>query len=350
MKTLKLITTIALTATLGFSSCQSDDNTEVGTNPNANSSTSTTASNYERAAMNDGSNDDFLDGNACTELLFPLTATVNDQQITLLSSLDFSAVLNILGEFNDDSDSVTFNFPIKVRSSNYTEVTVNNQSELDALNAECENAEEEGRDAISCIDINFPVTMLTYDISLEQTGSVVLQSEQQLYSYMTSLGSDELFAVNYPIRTTLSNGTEIQITSDAEFQNAISDCVQYEDEKDDAANTAAEAEAVLSGTKFKVETFINNGVDTANDYAEWSIEFTNDFKIVATNFVNSALGEIEGTYSVSSETEAFVNINFASNTALSALGNNWVISTYSTTLITLQSTTDASVTLAFKKL
>ena len=350
MKTIKLITVIALTAILGFTSCQSEENTEIGTNPNANSSTSTTASNYERAAMNDGSNDDFLDGNACTELLFPLTATVNNQQVTLLSSLDFSTVLNIMGEFNDDSDSVTFNFPFKVRTSNYTEVTVNNQSELDALNQECENAEAQGKDAISCVDINFPITMLTYDISLEQTGSVVLQSEQQLYSYMTGLESDELFAVNYPISATLSNGTEIQITSDAEFQNAISECIQYEDEKEDAANTAAEVEAVLSGTKFKVETFVNNGVDTANDYAEWSIEFTNDLKIVATNVVNSALGEIEGTYSVSSETEAFVNINFASNTALSALGNNWVISTYSTTLITLQSKTDASVTLAFKKL
>lgn len=350
MKTIKLITAIALTVILGFTSCQSDENTEIGTNPNANSSTSTTASNYERAAMNDGSNDDFLDGNACTELLFPLTATVNNQQITLLSSLDFSTVLNIMGEFNDDSDSVTFSFPFKVRTSNYTEVTVNNQSELDALNQECENAEAEGKAAISCVDINFPITMLTYDISLEQTGSVVLQSEQQLYSYMTGLESDELFAVNYPISATLSNGTEIQINSDAEFQNAISECMQYEDEKEDAANTAAEVEAVLSGTKFKVETFVNDGVDTANDYAEWSIEFTNDLKIEATNVVNSALGEIEGTYSVSSETEAFVNINFASNTALSALGNNWVISTYSSTLITLQSTTDASVTLAFKKL
>ncbi|WP_158839767.1 hypothetical protein [Polaribacter sp. L3A8] len=350
MKTLKLITAIAFTVILGFTSCQSEESKEIGTNPNANSSTSPTASNYERAAMNDGSDDDFLDGNACTELLFPLTATVNGQQITLISKLDFSLVLNIMGQFNNDTDNVSFNFPISVKTSNYTEVKVNNQAEFDALQQECENAEAQGKGAISCIDINFPVTMLTYDISLEQTGSVVVQSEKQLYTFMTDLQSDELFAVNYPINATLSNGTAVTIKSDAEFQNAISECIQFEEEKDDAATTAADVEAILSGTKFKVETFITAGANTANDYANWSIEFANDFKIVATNVVNAALGEVEGTYTVSSETEAFVNINFASNTAVSALGNDWVISSFSNTLITLQSKTDASVTLAFKKI
>ena len=350
MKTLKLISAIALTVILGFTSCQSEESSEVGTNPNANSSTSPTASNYERTAMNDGSEDDFLDGNACTQLLFPLTANVNGQEITIISKLDFSTVLNIMGEFNDDTDAVTFNFPISVKTSNYTEVSVNNQAEFDALKQECENAEAQGRDAISCVDINFPVTVLTYDISLEQTGSVVLQSQNSMYTFMTNLEETELFSVNYPISATLSNGTSVQIHSDSEFQSAISECVQFEDEKDDATDTADEVEAILSGAKFKVETFITAGVDTATDYADWSIEFTNDLKVVAKNVVNAALGEVEGTYKVSSETEAFINIDFASNTAVSALGNDWMIDTYSSTLITLKSKTDASATLTFKKI
>lgn len=350
MKTLKFISAIAIIAILGFTACQSEESTEVGTNPNANSSTSPTASNFERAAMNDGSDDDFLDGNSCTELLFPLSATVNGKRITLLSKLDFSAVLNIMGEFNDDNDTVIFDFPISVKTSSYTEVVVDNQAELNTLKQQCEAAEQQGKDAISCIDIQFPVTMLTYNVTLEQTGSVFIQSKKQLYTFMTGLQGDELFSVNYPINATLSNGTSIQIKSDAEFQNAISECVQFEDEKDDAATTAAEVEAILSGTKFKVETFMTAGVNKANDYANWSIEFTNESKIVAKNTVNSVLGEIEGTYTVSSETEAFVNINFASNTAVSALKNDWIVITYSNTLVTFKSKTDASVVLAFKKL
>ncbi|WP_299064401.1 hypothetical protein [uncultured Polaribacter sp.] len=348
MKTLKLITVFALTAVLGFTSCQSEENTQVGSNPNANSSTSPTASNFERASMNDGSNDDFLDGNACTELLFPLTAIVNGQNISIISELDFSAVLNIFAEFNDDTDSVTFNFPIKVRTSNYTEVTVNNQEELDALNAECESAEAEGRDAISCLDFNFPITMLTYDIALEQTGTVVLQSEKQLYTFMTGLQADEFFTVNYPISATLSNGTTVQLNSDTEFRDSISDCVQFEEEE--AATMAAEVEATLTNTQFKVQSFVNAGVNTTADFVDWSIEFTNDLKLVAKNNVNATLSEIEGTYSVSSDTSVFLNIAFGSNNSVSALNNDWVITSYSDTMVALESKTDASITLTFQKL
>ena len=350
MKTLKLFTAIALTAFLGFISCQSEENEQVGSNPNANSSTSPTASNYERASMNDGSEDDFLDGNSCTELLFPLTATVNGQEVRILSKLDFSTVLDIMGEFNDDSDSVSFSFPISVKTSSYTEVVVNNQSELDALKQECENAESQGKDAISCVDIQFPITMLTYNVSLEQTGNVVVQSEKQLYTFMTDLNSDELFAVDYPINATLSNGTSVQVNSDAEFQNAISECVQYEDEQDDAEEAALEVEAILSGAKFTVDSYVLAGVNTANDYVNYTFEFTNDLKIIAKDTVNSTISDIEGTYAVSSETEVFLNTSFASNTAVSALGKDWIITTYNNTVVNLKSKIDASVTLTFKKI
>lgn len=350
MKTLKFITVVAITIFLGFTSCQSEENTEIGTNPNANSSTSTTAKNYERTAMNDGSEDDFLDGNSCTELLFPLTAKVNEQNVTLLSKLDFSTVLNIMGEFNDDDDTVTFDFPIKVKTSNYSEVTINTQSEFDALKQECENAESQGKDAISCIDIQFPITMLTYNVSLEQTGSVVVQSEKQLYTFMTDLESNELFSVDYPITVKASNGTSIQINSDAEFQNAITECMQEEEAEEEAEKIAAEVEATLTKSKFKVESFVKAGVDTASDYVEWSIEFTNDLKLVAKNTVNATISEIEGTYKVSSETDVFLNLAFGSNNTLSVLNNDWVVSTYSSTKVELKSKTDASFTLTLLKL
>lgn len=350
MKNLKLITVFALAVVFAFSSCQSEENEQIGTNPNANNSTSTTAKSYERVGMNDGSDDDFLDGSACTELLFPLTASINGQQVTLISDADFTAVLNIIGQFNDDADTVEFNFPITVRKSNYTEVVVSSQQELDALKQECENAENQGEDAISCVDFQFPITMLTYNIALEQTGSVVIQSEQQLFTFVSDLEGDELFAVNYPISATVSNGTTLQINSDAEFQAAISECVQFEEEKDQAATVATEVEAILTNSTFKVESFVNAGVNIANDYVDWTFEFKNDLKLVAKNIVNTALGEVEGTYSVSSETEAFVNITFAGNTAVSALGNEWIIDTYTNTVIILKSKTDASVTLSFRKL
>ena len=350
MKTIKLITIIALTTLTIFTSCQSEENEQIGTNPNANSSTSQTAKNYERTAMNDGSEDDFLDNNSCAELLFPLTATVNGQEITLVSSLDYEKVLGIMGEFNDDEDTVVFNFPIRVKLSNYTELTIASESDFNELKAKCEEASNTMEEAISCVDISFPITMLTYDVKIEQTGTVVVQSEKQLYNFMTNLNSDEYFSVKYPITVTLSNGTTVQVNSDAEFQDSIEECTSYEEEEETAEETADEVESIISKSKFKVESFIEAGVDKANEYAAYTIEFTNDLKLVARNTVNTTLENIEGTYSVSSDIKVFLNMHFASNTALSALSNDWIITTYSSTVVTLQSKTDASVTLTFRKI
>lgn len=350
MKAIKLISIAALTTLTIFTSCQSEENEQVGTNPNANSSTSQTAENYERTAMNDGSEDDFLDNNPCTELLFPLTATINGQEITLISSLDYEKVLDIMGEFNDDDDTVVFNFPIRVKLSNYTELTVASESDFNNLKTQCEETSNAMEEAISCVDISFPITVLTYDVNIEQTGSVIVQSEEQLYNFMTGLNSDEYFSVKYPITVTLSNGTTVQVNSDAEFQDSIEECTSYEEEEETAEETADEVETIISASKFKVESFVEAGVDKANEYAAYTIEFTNDLKLVAKNTVNTTIENIEGTYSVSSDIRVFLNINFENNTALSTLNNEWVVSTYTSTLLTLQSKTDASVTLTFKKI
>jgi hypothetical protein len=42
----------------------------------------------------------------------------------------------------------------------------------------CSSAEASGQDAISSVNISFPITILTYNLSLQQTGSVVIKSEK----------------------------------------------------------------------------------------------------------------------------------------------------------------------------
>ena len=350
MKTIKLITALFLTLLVGFTSCQSDEMTEVGENPNANSSTSETAKNYERTSKNDGSEDDFLDDNSCTKVLFPVTTIINGEEITLVSDLDYEQVLSVMGKYNNDDDTVVFQFPIKVRLSNYTEVTVVSQANLDALRAECESAQNQAEEAVSCININFPITMFTYNVNFEKTGTVILQSEKQLFTFMNDLNSDELFSVNYPFNAVLSDGTAVQIGSDIEFKEAIATCSSYEEEQEQAEETADEVEAIVSTSKFKVESYVKSGIETANEYADYTIEFTNNLQLIARNKVNTTTENIEGTYSFSSELEVFLNIFFSGNTTFSALNNDWIISTYSNTFIVLKSKTDASVTLKFVKI
>ncbi|OIQ21986.1 hypothetical protein [Lacinutrix sp. MedPE-SW] len=352
MKNLKLIATVFLTALLTFTSCQDEIDNETGENPNTNTNTanSQTANNLERSSMYDGSFDDFLDGVSCSSILLPVTATVNNTEVTIISQADYQQVLDILAEFNTDDDTVVLQFPVTVALSNYTEVVVTNQAEYDAINEACEQAEANAENALSCVDINFPITIFTYNINAEQTGSVVIESEEQLYNYINNFNEDELFSVNYPITVTGAGGNTVTISSDADLQSSVEDCVMQEDTMEDAEGNANNLEEILVDGLFQVESFVNSGVDTANDYVEFTIDFANDLSLVAENTVNSTVENVEGTYQVTSQTEVFLNLNFTSNANFSLLNQNWEVTSFNNTSISLQSTTNAAATLVLQQI
>ncbi|WP_405292187.1 hypothetical protein [Algibacter sp. Ld11] len=352
MKNLKLLTAILLTSIMSFTSCQDEIDNENGQNPNTNSATSPTANNLERSSMYDGSFDDFLDGVSCSSILFPLTATINNTEITLISQADYQLVLNILGQFTNDDDSIEFQFPLTVKLSNYTEVQVANQTEYDALIDACETAESEAEDAINCINIDFPITILTYDLSAEQTGNVVIESEQQLYTYMNNFDDDALFSINYPITATLTgeSNTVIELSSDADLQTAITNCLENDEAMEEAEENADTLESILVDGVFKVESFISTSVNTANDYADYTIDFANDLSCTAENTVNTTINDIEGTYTVASELEVFLNLTFTGNTSFELLNNTWEVTSYSQSSISLQSSTNSAITLVLTQI
>jgi len=351
MKTIKLLAVFAFTVLIGFTSCQSEENEQIGVNPNAIEPTSELAKKFKRTGMNDGAKDDFLDGNSCAELIFPVVATVNGLEITINNEADYELALEIMDEFNDDDDTVAFNFPITVKLSDYSEIVISSQEEFEDLNQECDNASDDMEDAISCAKVDFPISILTYDTNLEQTGTVVIESEQQLYSFVDDLEeSDNLFSIKYPITVTLSNGTSVEINDDSEFEDAIEECTSYEAEEEIAEEEAEQVESIVSKATFKVESFVTGDVNTAESFAAYTIEFTNEEKLIARNTVNTTLENIEGEYDVDSDTRVILEIDFGSETALSALNNEWIVTTYTSTLLTLQSKTDTSVTLTFKKI
>ena len=352
MKNLKLFTALFLITLLSFTSCQDEIDNESGDNPNTNTSNSQTASNLERSAMYDGSFDDFLDGNSCSSILLPVTATVNGTQVTLVNQSDYQQVIDILALFNTDDDTVVLQFPFTVTLSDYTEVVVTSQAQYDDITEACQALEAAGEDAISCVDIDFPITILTYSLDLEQTGSVVLETEQQLYTYISNFGNDQLFAINYPITSTVDASTSqsVAFTSDADLQAAITDCVGFEEIEDQAGEDADSLETILVDGLFEVESIVNAGVDTATDFAEFTIDFANDLTVVAENVVNAAIQDVAGTYQVTSQTEVYLDLMFTGNVAFTLLNQNWVVTSYSATSITLQSTTNAALTLVLTQL
>lgn len=347
MKKLKIITGIAVMAILGFTSCQSEVDDVQGENPNTNSANSTTTSNLKRTAMYDGSFDDFLDGASCSSILLPVTAKVNGIQVSIVSQLDYQQVISIFGQFNNDQDSVVLQFPLRIKSSNYSETTVNNQTEYNAIVNACTSAEASGQDAISSVNISFPITILTYNLSLQQTGSIVITSEQQLYTYMSTVSSTELFSVNYPISVTMSDGSKISISSDAELQAAITASLKTEEAMAKAIENGKKIETILVNGKFKVDSFVSAGVNSANNYKDFTVDFANNLAVTAVSMLGTT---VNGTYAVSSELDVFLKLNFSGNAAFTLLNNDWKVTSFSATSISLQSKTNAAVTVVLKQI
>lgn len=347
MKKLKIVTGIAMMAILGFTSCQSEIEDVQGENPNTNSANSTTTSNLKRTSMYDGSFDDFLDGASCSSILLPVTAKVNGVQVSILTQADYQQVISILGQFNNDQDAVVLQFPLRVRLSNYTEATVSNQTEYNAILNACTSAEASGQDAISSVNITFPITILTYNLSLQQTGNIVITSEQQLYTYMSNVSSTELFSVKYPISVAINDGTKTTLSSDAELQATITASLKTEAAMAEAVQNSKKLETILVNGKFKVDSFVSAGVNSATNYKDFTIDFANNLSVTAVNLLNTT---VNGTYAVSSELNVFVKLNFSENATFTLLNDNWKVTSFTASTISLQSTTNAAVTLVLKQI
>ncbi|MFV8373313.1 hypothetical protein [Flavobacterium sp. LB2P74] len=347
MKKLKIVTGIAMMAILGFTSCQSEVDDVQGENPNTNSANSTTTNNLKRTSMYDGTFDDFLDGASCSSIVLPASARVNGIQVSILSQLNYQQVITILGQSNNDQDTVVFQFPLKVKLSNYTEATVTNQTEYNAILNACTSAEASGQDAISSVNISFPITILTYNLSLQQTGSVAITSEQQLYTYMSNVSSTELFSVKYPISLTIADGTKMTVSSDAELQAAITASLKTEATMAAAVENSKKLETILVNGKFKVDSYVSAGVNSATNYKDFTIDFANNLSITATNLLSTT---VNGTYAVSSELDVFLKLNFSGNASFNLLNNTWKVTSFTASTITLQSSTNAAVTLVLKQI
>ncbi|MES2239243.1 MAG: hypothetical protein V4497_03180 [Bacteroidota bacterium] len=348
MKTFKLITGIALMSIFSLTSCQSEVDDVQGDNPNTNSANSTTTTNLKRVAMYDGSSDDFIDGSACSSILFPFVATVNGTQLTFISQLSYEQAISILGQFNNDTDTVVLKFPLRIKMSDYTEVTVNSQADYNAIVTNCTQAENNSTAAISSLNISYPITILTYDASLVQTGSVVITSEKQLFTYMTNISSSEYFSVKYPMTVTLVDGSTAMVNSDAELKANIDAALSLESKINVAAENKEKLETILVNGTFKVSSYITAGVESASSYyLNKTIDFTNDWKVKSMEALTTIA---TGTYSMTSDTDVYLQLGFTGSTNFTVFNNTWKVTSFTTSTITLQSKTNSAVTLVLKQI
>ncbi len=209
---------ILLVLTLG---CIKEIDLTEGENPNTNSQNSETTNNYKRIGMYDGSFDDLIDNNTCSSIKLPVSLWANNIPLTIANTADYQLVLNIFNLSSIDIDTVVFNFPITVLNQDYSQTSITTQEQLDNLSALCNQA----IGAITCVDIMYPIKISLYNKSREQTTTITVVKDQDLFNFMANLAADEVYSIQYPINAVTIGNVTISIIGDSQLQSIISDCL-----------------------------------------------------------------------------------------------------------------------------
>jgi hypothetical protein len=193
------------------------------------------------ASSNNGALDDILDNANCLAINLPVTIIVNDITITINTLADLELIVQIFEEFENDEDVLEFLFPIAVVLNDYTEITINNEDELESFIDEC----TEDDDVIECVDFQYPISFSLYNADFQITDTVIIENDEALYVFLESLeNSNEgvvLASLNFPVTLIYANGETLEVDTNQELEAAINaaegDCEDVEEDctEDDVA-------------------------------------------------------------------------------------------------------------------
>lgn len=280
MKTkLNLLYALPFFALLMFASCQKEA-VEI-TEPNTQETfvaESNLAALITNTSTKDGSSDNILDAANGFSVNLPVTVYVNGVEMTVNSEEDFELIEEIFDKSDDDTDSIEFVFPITVTLSDYSQVVIKNQEELNALR---EQYSRENDDDIECIDFKYPITLSVYNLDFQVIDVVTINSDEQLHRFIKNLQGGVLVSLNFPVTLIYQDGTTIDAHNIQELESIIKEARNACDEDDDNDwndddFTKERLDKLLVSCPWIVHDVERNSVSLANDYREYVMVFRED--------------------------------------------------------------------------
>lgn len=299
-KNLKLLIIFLSLTALSLSCRQEDEPISIGELPPL--ANSVAAGLLERTALNDGSVDNIIDRANCFTVKLPVMVKVNGTDLLVDTEDDYANIEAIFDASDDDTDVLEILFPITVILSDFTEVAVADQTQFNALSAEC-NGENEADDDIECLDIQYPITASIFNITTELFDSVSITSDLQLYNFIDDLESDDVVDIDFPINVILADGTEVSVGNLIGLEQTINDAKDscdedddYDFDDDDCNNcTPNQLADVLTGcTNWTVDKLELNDQDLEDNYVGYSFNFIADGTLSAETNTNSFSGTWDG--------------------------------------------------------
>ena len=264
-----------------------------------------------RTAQNPGTFDDIIDGNSCASVVLPVTVVANGQQVTINTPEDILLVVQIFNLFPNDTDTLEINFPITLQLFDFTQVTINNQSELEAIAALCGANDGE----IGCLDFVYPITFFTYNTDQQQTGTVAITNDVELFNFLQGLGPNDFISLDYPISVVLFDGSTVEVNSNQQLQTLIADCI--ENSNNNTIDISQFEEDLTTGIWY-VNYFFDD-YDETDNYADYEFTFALDGSAQA---VKAGVTE-NGTWALVDDFK--LDLFFGTNPPLDELDEDWEI-------------------------
>ncbi len=298
-------------------------------------SSSTVADLVNRTSLNDGSDDNIIDGSSCTQLVLPITVIVNGLEITLDSKEDFNTVEHIIDQFSDDDDVIEILFPVTVILADHSELQLNNKDDLEDLVDQCTEGGMD--DDIECIDFKFPLDISLYDSENQLSDVITIDNDKEMHDFIDDLDDNDVAGFVFPITVVLSDGTEMQVNDNDELEDvlksAINDCDEDDDNDhndDDVDDT--ELKNILLEGQWEITYFFDDE-DETGDFAGYIFTFLDG------GVAKAQKGDIttNGSWYANGDDGALeLQLNFGSSSPLDELEDDWDIIEFDGTIVKLR--------------
>lgn len=304
-----------LFAFMSFTACQ--DEIEQSENPNDQEtivSNSTLANLMGRTTANYGAADDILDGSSCFSVDLPVTIVVSDITLVIATAADLEELEDLLDDIEIGEEVLDFIFPITLIFSDYSEIVIENENELQTFIDECVANEN---DNIQCVDFVYPISFSVFNSEFNIIDTVIIEHDEALYSFLNGLDEDEnavIVSLNFPVTLEYANGEIIEINSNQELAEAIEAAEQYCN--DDLECSLTDISTILQECPWD----FTDGTDNYNNYQ--MVFNDNGELLIPEGFATSAIG---GNWSLSATDDGLV-LTFSELTAFQdGLEGDWII-------------------------
>ena len=297
---LNLLFLLPFFALLSLASCQKEA-VEV-TDPNAQETfvaESELASLITETSTFDGSRDNIIDKANGFSVKLPVTVYANGIEITVNTEADYEQIEEIFDASDDDTDTLEIVFPITIITSEYEEIVVNSQEELNALRLQYSH---ENDDDIECIDFQYPLTLSVYNLDFQVIDVITVNNDEELHHFIRNLQGGVLVSLNFPVTLIYQDGSTIEAHNNLELASIIKEarnaCNEYDgnDWNADDFPNKDRLDSLLVSCPWIVDDVLRNSVSLAYDYHDFVMVFKED----GTVKVRKRNGDvITGTWSTS---------------------------------------------------